>query len=723
MTSVATPSASGSEPQGSLSADLRAVMLALHGLDALLAKLIRGQPAEAGPLAGMYVSPQEAGLLLQRSPCAPPFGAASGVGRVLGEPLRFAELVRQCGLSDFDLSVFLIALAPELDLRYERLYGFLQDDVTRRRATVDLALNLCTSSAEDKIARLAHFTRDAPLVNHAIVHVVPDPRDVQPPLLAHILKVDDQIVRALLGGTALDARLAAFCRFCEEGRGGNASPVATDILPSLKLLLRRARERGGALALHFHGPLGAGQIAVAEAAAAELEAVLLYADLGHAPERADEFDAALRVLFREARFKGAVPYLDRVDALSPDGRRQAYESVLEAVARHDGLVIIGTERAAMPAGVQALDLASVAFTLPGVERRLQSWQSCLAELSIAASPTELDVLSSRFALSAPQIRQAAHQARGHARLRAARSNEIADDANPTLDDLCAAARAQGGHELEKLTRKIEPKQGWDDIVLPPDQEAQLREICDQARYRHLVMDTWGFNRKLSFGKGLNVLFSGPPGTGKSMAAEVVAGELQIDLYKIDLSQVVSKYIGETEKNLDRIFDAATDANAILFFDEADALFGKRSEVRDAHDRYANIEIGYLLQKIEEYEGIAVLATNLRQNLDDAFLRRLRSIVEFPFPDEESRRRIWQKSFPRNAPLGDDVDIALLAREVRLSGGYIKNIALLSAFYAAADSSCIGIRHVVLAVRREHEKLGRGWDSSRFLSQVNAATDP
>jgi SpoVK/Ycf46/Vps4 family AAA+-type ATPase len=194
-----------------------------------------------------------------------------------------------------------------------------------------------------------------------------------------------------------------------------------------------------------------------------------------------------------------------------------------------------------------------------------------------------------------------------------------------------------------------------------------------------------------------------------MAAEVIANELGLDLYKIDLSQVVSKYIGETEKNLDRIFAAAEDANAILFFDEADALFGKRSEVRDAHDRYANIEVGYLLQKMEEYEGIAILATNLRSHLDEAFVRRMHAIVEFPFPDEDYRRRIWEVVFPREAPLGEDVDFSLLAREVRLAGGNIKNIGLASAFYAASDGGVIHMPHVLRAVQREHQKLGRMWN--------------
>ena len=208
-----------------------------------------------------------------------------------------------------------------------------------------------------------------------------------------------------------------------------------------------------------------------------------------------------------------------------------------------------------------------------------------------------------------------------------------------------------------------------------------------------------------------MLFSGSPGTGKTMAAEVIANELQIDLYKIDLSQVVSKYIGETEKNLDRIFTAAQSANAILFFDEADALFGKRSPVKDAHDRYANIEVGYLLQKMEEYEGVAILATNLRDNMDDAFVRRIQIIVEFPFPDEEYRQRIWQVIFPPEAPIGEDVDFGFLAKEVRLAGGNIKNIALAAAFYAASDGGAIQISHLIKAATREYQKLGRTWHIS------------
>jgi SpoVK/Ycf46/Vps4 family AAA+-type ATPase len=221
-----------------------------------------------------------------------------------------------------------------------------------------------------------------------------------------------------------------------------------------------------------------------------------------------------------------------------------------------------------------------------------------------------------------------------------------------------------------------------------------------------VFGDWGFARRLGSRTGVNALFSGPPGTGKTMAAEVLASDLGLDLYKIDLSSVVSKYIGETEKNLERIFTAAENANVILFFDEADALFGKRSEVRDSHDRYANVEISYLLQRMEEYDGLAILASNLRQNMDEAFVRRLHFIVEFPFPDEEDRRRIWDVHFPAELPREADVDTASLARSYKLTGGSIRSIVLDAAFLAAAEGRAVSAQHLVRAARREYQKMGK-----------------
>jgi SpoVK/Ycf46/Vps4 family AAA+-type ATPase len=284
-----------------------------------------------------------------------------------------------------------------------------------------------------------------------------------------------------------------------------------------------------------------------------------------------------------------------------------------------------------------------------------------------------------------------------------------------LEDLFVAARAQsGGEELTALSRKIQPRYTWSDLVLPSDQMAQIRSICQQVKYQHIVYGQWGFGRKLSLGKGLNALFSGPPGTGKTMTAEVIANELGLDLYKIDLSQVVSKYIGETEKSLNRIFTSAEQTNAILFFDEADALFGKRSEVKDAHDRYANIEIAYLLQKMEEYEGITILTTNLVQNLDEAFTRRIRFIIEFPFPDVENRLEIWRHAFPKETPVSSDVNFAAIAQQFKLAGGNIRNIALSAAFLAAEAGQSVNMAHLLQATRREFQKMGRLINEEEFL---------
>ena len=404
--------------------------------------------------------------------------------------------------------------------------------------------------------------------------------------------------------------------------------------------------------------------------------------------------------------------------LRTDESSAAYQSVFDALSQAGGITVLAGTQPWLPPGRGPVGAITVPFPVLDHDQRRACWRSELAHAGATLDAGDVDDLADRFRLTPRQIADAAATARNRALWRA--DGERPGSAQPTLDDLFAAARGQSGHDLAALARKITPNYTWDDIVLPDDSKAQLRELCQRVAHGPRVLGEWGFERKLSLGKGVTALFAGPSGTGKTMAAEVIASELGLDLYKIDLSGVVSKYIGETEKNLERIFSAAEDANAILFFDEADALFGKRSEVRDSHDRYANVEISYLLQRMEQYGGIAILATNLRQNLDDSFVRRLAFTVHFPFPGEEDRLRIWRGIWPNVRPdvklLAADVDVAFLAHQFKLSGGNIKNIALAAAFLAAAEpepdpangngSGKVAMKHLFHATQREYQKLGK-----------------
>jgi SpoVK/Ycf46/Vps4 family AAA+-type ATPase len=310
------------------------------------------------------------------------------------------------------------------------------------------------------------------------------------------------------------------------------------------------------------------------------------------------------------------------------------------------------------------------------------------------------MVAGKFALGPLQIRDAARYAF------ALTTTRPPDQSAITADDLHHAARARSNQSLRELGQKIESQYNWEDLVLPRRSQEALREIFFSVKHHHTVYETWGFDSKLAMNKGVNALFYGPSGTGKTMAAQVLTNELKLDLYRIDLATVVSKYIGETEKNLSRVFAAAQASNAILFFDEADALFGKRSGVKDAHDRYANIEVAYLLQKMEDYDGIAILATNLRSNIDEAFARRLHHTVEFPFPDANLRERIWRSVFPAQTPLSDTVDFGFLANQFELSGGNIRNVALAAAFLAADASQPVNMPMLVVGVARELQKIDR-----------------
>ena len=457
----------------------------------------------------------------------------------------------------------------------------------------------------------------------------------------------------------------------------------------------RASDR--ARVCYFHGPQGVGKESAAAVLSRALGLAMLAVDVEGLLGVGDEaFAQKLELAVREASLQGAALFWRGFDRLLEDDARSRRMLILERLEAHGGWSFLAGEELWEPAdALHSSGFLRFEFPLPDVRGRRELWTRALNGQQL--DPSEL---ASAFRLSGGQIRDAAATARSLARRRSAHNGHL------TMDDLQAACRLQSNRKLTLLARHIIPRYGWGDIVLPTDRLEQLREIVMSVRYRAQVFEEWGFERKLSLGKGLAVLFAGPSGTGKTMAAEILAGELGLDLYKIDLSTVVSKFIGETEKNLSRIFAEAETSNAILFFDEADALFGKRTQVRDAHDRYANLEISYLLQRMEEYEGVVILATNLRKNMDDAFVRRVRFTVDFPFPGERDRRRIWEGIWADEVPRAPELDFELLARQFELTGGNIRNVALGAAFRAAEDGGVVGMEQLLHGVRREFQKMGK-----------------
>ncbi len=615
-----------------------------------------------------------------------------------------AWLQRTFNLSNFDLDILAIALAPELDRHYERVYAYLQDDMSNKRPTVDMVLNLLCSSVPEKLSRRKHFTTNSPLIYHRLLHLCPEPHQQQSTLLSHRLILDSQVARLLLHQPGLDSRLTSCSQLLEPTIYFDTLYLKADVQTSLEALLREDWQKQQPLLLYFQGTDSTGKRRTAQILAKALEVPLLVADLAKLVEDKANFEEKLQLLWREAWFFNRLLYLDNFDILYLQDHQILYQSFLRELEKNIGITILSGVQNWIPTATGAIGLITVPFTVPESSQRRECWQTHLKAAQITVEDRELDILSDRFLLTPDQIADAVATAYNTARWQQIDSTK--EKPLPSFLNLCSAARAQSGHDLATLARKIEPKYTWDDIVLHPNQITQLQDICKEAQYRNLVHQKWGFADKLSLGKGLNVLFSGSSGTGKTMAAEVIAHQLQLDLYKIDLSQIVSKYIGETEKNLNRIFTAATNSNAILFFDEADALFGKRSEVQDARDRYANIEVGYLLQKMEEYEGIAILTTNLPNNIDKAFERRLRFIIEFTLPDTKNRHLIWQRIFPKNAPCSPNLDLELLAQNFEITGANIRYIALTAAFLAADDGGVIEMVHLIQALRREYQKMGQ-----------------
>ncbi len=610
--------------------------------------------------------------------------------RELHAGLPIARLARSFCLLSAACDLLLVLVAGASDERFSRIYGHLHGDRTKHWLTFGLALRLLQISPHSSTA--FQLFR-GPLVESELIHVTSSASGVPLPPLERPIAIDDRIYDYLLGNDVIDARLSEFVTRSTEPQEppeGQFVPAVMRTLANLALLLRVEN----APAAWLHGPSGAGKHAAARYLAAGMAKPLLSVD-SSAFARADP-RRTWKLLQREQQLRDAVIYIRRFDQLDETIRA---ELQIES-ARH---LLLGADALPSLAAGQAARL-EIAIPVSPHEGRVESWQRHLD----ARAPADLaGVLAGRFVLTKGQIEQAAIDATRLARLRGG------IEANPSDDDYFEGARRQSTGGLELLATKVTSLHKWDDLILPAATSAHLRALVSQVKHAPTVYETWGFAKKLAHGKGLTALFSGPAGTGKTMSAAIIAREIGLDMYKVDLSGVVSKYIGETEKNLEQIFKQATNSNAVLFFDEADSLFGKRTEVKDAHDRYANLEVSYLLQKMDEYQGITILATNLNQNMDEAFTRRLRFVVEFPTPGPAERQPIWRGLFPPKAPLDSGVDFEFLASRFELTGGNIKNCVLGAAFAAAEAGTSIGMETLVRAVARELTKNGKPLQQTEF----------
>lgn len=677
------PHDSPADPAYALLAHLAALR---ERVTALVEHRAAGDPTADDPLRGLYLSDDAVRHLLRTWPSADATGATEAAPAAAAEAPegtdaapphapaddpagpgdRLALLAGRAGLTELDTAVLLIALAPDVDRTFEPLYGYLNDDVSRRRATVGLALDLCGVPAHLAAVR-GRFHASAPLRALGLLEV----EEPERPFLTRSLRVPDRLAGHLLGDDTPDAALL-----------GRLHPMP-DPLPAgadAEDFTRRlaARLHDGPLTVYLREQReGDGLAALASVLrAAGLDALCCSGpedDLSTVPE-----------LLREARLGGRAVVVSGLPG-------QPGSLVRALTAATDVTVLLTDPRPYDPHWAPHDPLV---LDAPG--RRAGGAAAWRAALGPDADGFDLATAVAPYRLGGDRIQRAAHAARALA----------AFDGGPvTADHVRLAARRQSASGLESHARRIRPAVDWRDLVLPEAPLTQLRELALRARHRDRVLGDWRLSAGGGRGRGVLGLFAGESGTGKTLSAEVVAADLGLDLYVVQLSSIVDKYVGETEKNLERIFTEADRTDAVLLFDEADAVFGKRSEVKDSHDRYANMESAYLLQRLESFDGIALLTTNLRANIDEAFTRRLDLVVDFPFPDAGQRLALWRHGLS-HVPSADGIDPDPLARDFELAGGSIRSAVVTAAYLAAGRGDHVTAGDLLEGARREYRKAGR-----------------
>lgn len=587
------------------------------------------------------------------------------------------------GLSTFERDLLLLCAGVEMDGALARACASANGDAGH--PWVNFSLALATLDG----AHWSALTPERPLRRWRLLDV--DGATGHPGLAANRLRIDERVLHFLAGINELDTRLAPLLRpvLALPRQAASHSAATRDLIAALE----ENREAPGVIILEGDDPAAQEDVAARTAAALGLDGYVLAAE--EIPAGAEERAALLTLWQREATLLGAalVLVIGTPDSPGENAHTGTHANACAFAERVGGLCLIACPSApALRTKTRRLRIDK-----PAGDERRQLWMDSLGQTAALRAGVELERTASHFRLGSRTLQEIAHALKP-------RLSIAAGGTEPVSPLLWARCREESRGGLDHRAQRLECSAGWDSLVLPEAQLGVLRQIAAHLRQRYTVQEEWGFAAQSRRGLGLAALFCGESGTGKTLAAEVLANTLQLDLYRIDLSAVVSKYIGETEKNLRQVFDAAEDGGAILLFDEADALFGKRSEVKDSHDRHANIEIAYLLQRMEAYHGLAVLTTNLKSSLDAAFLRRLRFVVQFPFPDQAQRLALWQRAFPAATPTRD-LDLDKLAR-LSMTGGSIRNVALNAAYLAADAGEPVGMNHLLQAAHAEASKRER-----------------
>ena len=597
---------------------------------------------------------------------------------------RLARLARTFSLSELDLMIVALLLAPELDPELERGYAFALDDFTKKRPDLRFIAQMLGGVDNDRIDEvLTRFDESAPLRRFGLISI--GTGDV--PSQLRTIRLADRIVAFFRGHDTVDELVRGLVR------PGRAIPV-DQIVMDAELVARIDRvleDPTGRVLLV--GQEGTGRSLVTEALFARAKRPVLHVDVAGIVAEG-QIGERLAAALREAALRDAAVILDGSGISTTETPRPLVQAIsnigdlpfpiIFAFDAHPGWLVRGVA-----------DLVEIEVPPPTFRERLELWRRVLPN---RADDADIETVASRYRFTGATIAHAARRATSAALLRSA--DKV------TLDDLGDAARLMFSHRLGTMAQRIPTGFSWNDLVLPDDTLDGLREIVMFARYKPFLLEDWGFSSKLPYGRGVSAILAGPPGTGKTMVAQLLAKEIGYDLYRIDLSQVVNKYIGETEKNLARIFDEAEHSHAVLFFDEADSLFAKRTNVSSANDRYANLEVNYLLQRMETFDGVTLLATNLEQGLDEAFKRRVRFTVQFELPGQAERRALWRSMFPPKVPLASDIDWDLVARKFEMAGGYIKKAALRAALIAAESQRPITTEDLLVAGRHEYREMGR-----------------